>query len=406
MSSPYIPATPNLMTDFDASTVCTDSTGSPLTGSGSGARGTTATSVTNSPTLPRGAGSILPSPQPSGDYHGEKLEIGWPGLAQELARNPALEAFPRFRELNVKNLLYYQVEITELESQLKKIEWTDHYTGIKPQSLYAKRADKMLFAGRAGDEPDPVGTQRQLVYKIRQLLKEYNEALLQHAQITAMPHPNYVNIDCLQLKMHEDSIHRIRGTGEKAWGDPDKPKEVPSPAPLQNIRPLLLALFWKREARRDDRDLVAVNPPPKLDNFTYWISHDFIPFYHVHIRPKLRDTRKKIRKFLCQWNDGVQDSENQRREGVNTEPVVYRRAVMLQFTSGAATVVACLLPTLAIGILTTAETRLQRLLYIGGFTALFAIGVQWLADANTSRVQVFTATAAFSAVLVVFVQGQ
>jgi hypothetical protein len=57
-------------------------------------------------------------------------------------------------------------------------------------------------------------------------------------------------------------------------------------------------------------------------------------------------------------------------------------------------VIASVLPTVAIGILTTAETRLQRLLYIGGFTALFAIGVMWLTDANTSRVQVFTATAA------------
>jgi len=78
----------------------------------------------------------------------------------------------------------------------------------------------------------------------------------------------------------------------------------------------------------------------------------------------------------------------------------------VQFTSGVATVVACLLPTLAIGVLTTAQGNIQKLLYIGGFTALFAIGLMLLTDVGTSKVQVFTATAAFSAVLVVFVQNQ
>ena len=67
---------------------------------------------------------------------------------------------------------------------------------------------------------------------------------------------------------------------------------------------------------------------------------------------------------------------------------------MLKFTSSVAMVVACVLPTVAIGILTTAQTTKQRLLYIGGFTALFAIGVMWLTDAGTSRVSIFTATAA------------
>jgi hypothetical protein len=67
---------------------------------------------------------------------------------------------------------------------------------------------------------------------------------------------------------------------------------------------------------------------------------------------------------------------------------------MLRFTSGVAMVIACILPTVAIGILTTAQTTMQKLLYIGGFTALFAIGVMGLTDAGTSRVNIFTATAA------------
>jgi hypothetical protein len=49
---------------------------------------------------------------------------------------------------------------------------------------------------------------------------------------------------------------------------------------------------------------------------------------------------------------------------------------------------------MAIGVLTTAKGNTEKLLYIGGFTALFAIGLMFLTDGNTTRVQIFTATAA------------
>jgi hypothetical protein len=49
---------------------------------------------------------------------------------------------------------------------------------------------------------------------------------------------------------------------------------------------------------------------------------------------------------------------------------------------------------MAIAVLTTAKGNKERLLYIGGFTALFAFGLMILTDASTSRVQIFTATAA------------
>jgi len=71
---------------------------------------------------------------------------------------------------------------------------------------------------------------------------------------------------------------------------------------------------------------------------------------------------------------------------------------MLKFTSFVATfvatVVACILPAGAIAVLATANTLRDKLLYIGGFTALFAIGLLWLTDVATSRIQIFTATAA------------
>jgi hypothetical protein len=52
---------------------------------------------------------------------------GWPELAQLMAQNADLQAFT---DLNVKSLLYYQVELTDLREELRKLEWTDHLEGV------------------------------------------------------------------------------------------------------------------------------------------------------------------------------------------------------------------------------------------------------------------------------------
>ena len=54
---------------------------------------------------------------------------GWPELAQLMAQNADLQAFPAFTDLNVKILLYYQAELTDLREELHKLEWRDHLDG-------------------------------------------------------------------------------------------------------------------------------------------------------------------------------------------------------------------------------------------------------------------------------------
>ena len=57
------------------------------------------------------------------------------------------------------------------------------------------------------------------------------------------------------------------------------------------------------------------------------------------------------------------------------------------------TVVSCLLPTVAIGVLTRANGTTEKILYIGAFTVLFSMGLIYL-TIDTSRLQIFAATAA------------
>jgi len=84
---------------------------------------------------------------------------------------------------------------------------------------------------------------------------------------------------------------------------------------------------------------------------------------------------------------------------------VYSANWILRITSLITTVVACLLPTVAIVILARVQSMGLILGCIAIFTALFAVGLVLLSS-SSSRVDIFTATAAFSAVMVVFVQNK
>jgi len=118
--------------------------------------------------------SLTASSSGSGDGDNKKLEFGWPRLARELAQNACCEAYPRFRELNVKTLLYYQVEIAKLEAELNKIELEDFAQRGTRRDEYQKNAERMLFPRAAADDPK-AQEQRRLVYEIRRLLKEYSK---------------------------------------------------------------------------------------------------------------------------------------------------------------------------------------------------------------------------------------
>ena len=316
------------------------------------------------------------------------LQDGWPLLAQHMAQTPEFESFRRFRELNIKNLLYYQAELATLEADLKQEEKDD----FRRDDSYARSAEMLMWSC---DDPDATAEQKKqvnIVLKIRKILREYNKALLQYNSLSALPQPDEYNVETLRLWIKRGfgggaSREAIRGNGSAAWGDINKTQGTVSS--LKRFLPMIKLLFWPDKKDLDPkspcRDLLRVQPCRDLDSFTQWVEYEFMPFWH-----ELRH------------GEELTSYEDRRKDQVKH----YSQSTMLRFTSFVTTVVACLLPTLAIAILTTAKTTRDKLLYIGGFTAMFAIGLLWLTEAGSSRLQVFTATAAFSAVLVVFVQGQ
>jgi len=92
--------------------------------------------------------------------------LGWPRLALLMAKTPDFAALPRFRDLNLKSLLYYQVELTMLRERLHKREYRDQRSSSDTNE-YAEFAECLIKS--------KTSKQYKLIKDIRELLKEYSE---------------------------------------------------------------------------------------------------------------------------------------------------------------------------------------------------------------------------------------
>jgi hypothetical protein len=99
---------------------------------------------------------------------------GWPRVASLVGAVPEFETYSRFRELNIKNLLYYQVELAQLRDQLTSLELKDcEQRGMSDVGEFAKYADHLISSPTLQNPRDR--KQWNLVVKIRNRLKEYSK---------------------------------------------------------------------------------------------------------------------------------------------------------------------------------------------------------------------------------------
>lgn len=93
--------------------------------------------------------------------------VGYPRLGAQMALRPETAMFRTFAALNAQNLLYFQAELTLLETDLKRQQTEDSAdkTGVKSQ--YALNWYDLRESGENG--------QLDLMLKIRRTLKEYSK---------------------------------------------------------------------------------------------------------------------------------------------------------------------------------------------------------------------------------------
>ncbi|PMD50099.1 uncharacterized protein K444DRAFT_637527 [Hyaloscypha bicolor E] len=316
---------------------------------------------------------------------------GWPALVKLMAESPGFESFQVFRDLNIKSLLYYQAELVSLREKLHEVEWKDHRSG------------DFQFSD-------------ELCARVDFLISTDSGTLKAKTQLT--------------LKLGD---FNVRGPGQKSWGDPAAPdphKRTIGENFVHFLRSV--SIFWVEQPKKNHPDLVVPYPRKETDGLTRWVAHDWIPFWHS-FKDKFR------RNGVLPTTSPASDDEKRRPSDTSSAPTLsqrlsnvnifgwmsprdrnggripderptlekYQISGMLKFTSFVTTIAACLLPIVAIAVLATINNDQAKTIgFIALFTGVFAIGLMVLTPSATSRTEIFTATAAFSAVLVVFVQNQ
>ncbi|EON64331.1 hypothetical protein W97_03562 [Coniosporium apollinis CBS 100218] len=142
---------------------------------------------------------------------------GYPRLAERMGRTPETAILRRFAGLNARNLLYLQAELVQLERDLAEVEVAD---SRREEGLGRKFSTDWFWLVESVNDNEH-SRQWQLMLKVRERLKEYNEALIQQNQLANMLQPDKRDILTLQCWMtHPNGGDGVMVGGDSyVWGD-------------------------------------------------------------------------------------------------------------------------------------------------------------------------------------------
>ncbi|KAI5865961.1 hypothetical protein GGS23DRAFT_362489 [Durotheca rogersii] len=298
---------------------------------------------------------------------------GFEKLAEWTASIPDYEAyiFRRFDRLSARNLQFLESELATLEEELQDEDQDARkHAGKAADAVTLRNWTK--FEELAAREGTKESRRMKLGREINEKLKNYYEMLVLQSKIVAMGRPEKYQLSVVRKYFHGSDGIPEDELGNSQPRQPTGSKDVEKGADkgLEYDHSRLLA--GPDESRlKNKKELLALNPPSEKDLITQMIrSHPgFLP--------------KEI-------------SPDGKREYTN-EKVIGRVAAILSVS-------------LAIGLMLGAIFSLRAVQSDGGriglivaFTVTFAVTVGILTDAK--RAEVFASSAAYAAVLVVFVSG-
>ncbi|KAH9224954.1 hypothetical protein DL95DRAFT_452680 [Leptodontidium sp. 2 PMI_412] len=109
----------------------------------------------------------------------EKAPMGFPRLSKYIATNDGYQVYRGFNSGHIRLLLKYEVEITELEKRLEKLDEGDI---ANPDMTYRLRNTR--------HEPHWDTERRELENDLEAKLMKYDEILLKHAQVQGLARPS------------------------------------------------------------------------------------------------------------------------------------------------------------------------------------------------------------------------
>jgi len=278
---------------------------------------------------------------------------GFPRVADKITRDidKTTTIYRRYDRLSARNLLLPEAEIAELEALQNKYDEDDLRTQsvlvIECQSDWRKFEKHAAARDGNGQSAQPEQAARmKLALSVREKLKEYHEALALHQTLLNSKPPAETTIKAM----------RTWFLGGDSWKTNPRPQ-----------------LWGSSEKKFDDpHDLVALRvPADHQDRLSEFIVNNFGAF------------------FQTEANDG-------------TSAYISEKSVA-KFVAIISSILSAILLFGSITSLYFVHNPYALLGMLGGWTVLFAVCVGWLTNAR--RDQIFGATAAYCAVLVVFVSG-
>ncbi|TGJ86842.1 hypothetical protein E0Z10_g1880 [Xylaria hypoxylon] len=270
---------------------------------------------------------------------------GYVRLAEHFSRNPQLAILRRFGTLANENLLYYNAELSELEQHLKCVQGQDSQSDDQSRKQYALSWTSLSRSSL--ERPDcPQREQYELIMKLRKLMSEYHQALYFHREVLALRSPHKKMLGDLREWMRRPTLGHVT----------------------------ILSWDWRTWEVYDGDDLITFENST-MDRFTSLVTYTIVDVYH-----------NLIGRYIHRAAHG--------------HTVTYTHRSIARFTQAFTVLIACTLPVAAIVILYIVENTATRLGIIAILTGLFSTSMSLLTMASLQ--EIFSATAAFAAVLVFF----
>ncbi|KAI1411525.1 hypothetical protein F5Y13DRAFT_191142 [Hypoxylon sp. FL1857] len=279
------------------------------------------------------------------------MPAGYSLLGSLMGAHPEIATFRRFGALNALNLLYMQAELISLENGLHKQAKSDAESGHFDRSIYY-RDWQTLSESVTTEDGDP--TQWRTMLKVKEKLSEYNQALYLQHMVAKFGPPGKQDFKFLQTWMKTPSMGNVYllGSDSDVWDN------------------------------FDAEELVCLKPNKANSLMARFCANTLVKWYHHLLGHRFRkpDTLD-----------------------IHQDTVFYSQEGVLRFSMLIGTVFASLLLVGSIVVLYSIDNMTTRLVIIGVFTATFSLGLGLLT--NGKIVEIFSATAAFAAVQVVFVSS-
>ncbi|KAF1950487.1 hypothetical protein CC80DRAFT_482584 [Byssothecium circinans] len=272
---------------------------------------------------------------------------GYPKLAGRMGIMPTAAMFRRFGALNARNLLYFQSELMSLEKKLFKAEAEDSESDKGMKSKYAKSFFWLNTSTNVkdGELRDGDTTQRDLVMKMRELLRDYNHAIIQQATILKLKGPDPFDLHHIQnfLSCKTLGNHQLIGNDRSVWGS-----------------------FEDRKSHSDE--LICLKSRGDTDSFSRWLGSKAV---------------KWMKACGCLRFKGID-----RKFGTAS----LGDASIFKVTFWVTSIIAASLPVVSIVVLIKVKELEARLSAIAAFNVLLSVCLTVFTDAK--RTDVFVVTAA------------